>query len=289
MTATKKIRPNFPDVVIIGGQRCGTSWLYEGLRSHPDVWGPPVAPEPKLLLTPLLKYPAVSRNYLDSVVSGPLEDFYGDAPEGKLLIEKTTRYLPSHAACLGLLDANPNAKIICMARNPVDRAWSHWRYSYTNKVETRSYKEAIGLEAARHQSLGWDYTHNFAYVSHGMYAFHLLQHGWTGFEESLLLVKYEELEHPGTLMTRVLRFLGLDPDDLSPGLASFWNTAGKMGFVNEGDPLNAQVTGDVMETAELLDWLLAPQVEAFEQLYWSHKNAPEGGPEGATREGAEVQ
>jgi hypothetical protein len=31
-----------PDFVCIGAQKAGTTWLYENLRGHPDVWMPPV-------------------------------------------------------------------------------------------------------------------------------------------------------------------------------------------------------------------------------------------------------
>src|SRR5262245_13183400 len=31
----------FPDFLGIGAQKAGTTWLYEQLRRHPDVWLPP--------------------------------------------------------------------------------------------------------------------------------------------------------------------------------------------------------------------------------------------------------
>jgi len=35
-------RPNRPDFLCIGPEKTGTTWLYDLLRSHPDVWLPPV-------------------------------------------------------------------------------------------------------------------------------------------------------------------------------------------------------------------------------------------------------
>jgi SAM-dependent methyltransferase len=35
-------RAGFPDVLCIGAQRAGTTWLWQNLRSHPGVWAPPV-------------------------------------------------------------------------------------------------------------------------------------------------------------------------------------------------------------------------------------------------------
>jgi hypothetical protein len=33
----------FPDFLGIGAQKAGTTWLHHNLRSHPDIWPPPVA------------------------------------------------------------------------------------------------------------------------------------------------------------------------------------------------------------------------------------------------------
>ena len=34
--------PKGPDFICIGAQKAGTTWLYENLNGHPDVWMPPV-------------------------------------------------------------------------------------------------------------------------------------------------------------------------------------------------------------------------------------------------------
>ena len=31
----------FPDFLCIGAQRSGTTWLYQNLRRHPEIWMPP--------------------------------------------------------------------------------------------------------------------------------------------------------------------------------------------------------------------------------------------------------
>ena len=35
-------RPSGPDFICVGAQKAGTGWLYEQLRDHPDFWMPPV-------------------------------------------------------------------------------------------------------------------------------------------------------------------------------------------------------------------------------------------------------
>ena len=31
----------FPDFLVIGGQKCGTTWLQDNLEQHPQIWLPP--------------------------------------------------------------------------------------------------------------------------------------------------------------------------------------------------------------------------------------------------------
>lgn len=35
------LKNSLPDFLGIGGGRCGSTWLYDNLRKHPEVWMPP--------------------------------------------------------------------------------------------------------------------------------------------------------------------------------------------------------------------------------------------------------
>ena len=108
-------------VVVIGGQRCGTTYLAEMLGKHPEVeMAMPAHPEPKFFLRP--------RRHLEYDQAL----FSGERP---LLAEKSTSYLDTPEAADHLIAAVPDARIICIVRDPVDRALSNYRFSVDNGLE----------------------------------------------------------------------------------------------------------------------------------------------------------
>lgn len=56
-----------------------------------------------------------------------------------------------------IFNTNPNARLIAMLRNPVDRAYSHWWHRYSRGIEALGFEEAIHADLER-ISRGYDYT-----------------------------------------------------------------------------------------------------------------------------------
>jgi hypothetical protein len=132
---------NFPDFLIVGPQRTGTTWLFYNLRGHPEIFLPG---EKELYYFSTLRRPDHRRFRF-----AYLEDYLGameDTPKSKLKksydsLRKSRRlYRPlvrgeataSYATLRGdvireITLLNPGVKAILMVRDPVDRAWSHAR------------------------------------------------------------------------------------------------------------------------------------------------------------------
>jgi len=119
----------------------------------------------------------------------------------------------------------PNTRLICLLRDPVDRAFSHWKERRTNGVETLDFADALSAEEARidgeyahmladenYFSEAWDW---YSYRTRGRYLEHL--EPWLDrFDRSQLLILRSEdlyLDTPGTYR-RVTDFLGLPPWEL---------------------------------------------------------------------------
>ena len=98
---------------IAGIQRCGTTFLYHLLDSHPQIaMAKPVRPEPKVFLT-------------DSFTSDP--DGYDallfpENPSAQVRGEKSTSYLDHDAALRRISVTFPEAKFLVLLRDPVERA-----------------------------------------------------------------------------------------------------------------------------------------------------------------------
>jgi Sulfotransferase family len=129
-----------PDFLCIGAQKGGTSWLYRQLAPHPDFWMPPVKElhyfDELSRIAPIASArPRDDRDcrFLESIkrLSArshlDLEDYarlFG--PKGTLLSgDITPAYsMLSDEIIERIVDRFPNLKVIFLARDPVERAWS---------------------------------------------------------------------------------------------------------------------------------------------------------------------
>lgn len=103
-------KPNF---FIIGPPRSGTTFMQKYLGNHPEVFMAPG--EPSFFCSDYVE-PWLSRQeYLD-LFEGT-EDF-------EIRAEKTVFYLPSEVAPQKIKEFNPEAKLLVIARNPVEAAYS---------------------------------------------------------------------------------------------------------------------------------------------------------------------
>lgn len=213
-----------PDYLVIGTKRGGTTSLAAYLYGHPSVT--PLFPQrlaPKGVRYFDEHYDRGERWYRSHfatvVARGSVH-----RPR-KLAGESTANYLFHPRAAERAAHAAPDAKILVLVRDPVERAWSHWRERSRLGVETLSFDDALDAEegrlgdaraelAANPRSLV-PLASNFAYRAQGCYA-DLLPAWFAQFpQEQILVVVSEDLyADPAGTYGRVLAFVGLDPFDL---------------------------------------------------------------------------
>jgi Sulfotransferase family len=130
-----------PDFLCVGPQKTGTGWLYEQLESHPDFWMPPVKELHYFdqLSRPTLANPPRPRDerdlrFLQSLKTLSarlyidLENYAGlFEPKGSLLSgDISPGYSTlSDKVIQRVVEYFPKLKVIFLARDPVERAWSH--------------------------------------------------------------------------------------------------------------------------------------------------------------------
>jgi hypothetical protein len=114
----------------------------------------------------------------------------------------------------------PDARLIVLLRDPVERAFSHYRDEVKQGHEWRTFEQAIQEEPDRvrceelrllEDEHYYSHMHeHLSYLSYGHYGEHLCR--WLSYfeREQLLVLMSEELfTDPRKTMVRVLRFLGL--------------------------------------------------------------------------------
>ena len=192
-------------MLLVGAQRCGTTYLATVLDAHPQVaLASPSRPEPKV--------------FCDAALAARGRDWYVDtwfaqARDDQLLLDKSTSYLEDPEAPARAAAVLGEPEVVVLLRDPVQRAVSHWRLSTDHGLETRGLEEALRADVEGEQPWNRDVASvsPFAYVRRGRYADHLP--AWTSrFPRTTQVLFLEELLADPAVLTGLLATLGVDPD-----------------------------------------------------------------------------
>ena len=234
-----------PDFIGIGAQKAGTTWLYQNLRPHPRIWIPwkeihyfdrkiklTSGPYSRLFGEDRREYRWDKRAFhwegasLRSLpsdllwlykyfVPSPGDDWYlslFEPSKGRVAGEITPSYSVLDREMVARVHAlTPEAKIIFMMRNPVERAWSQAVMRLTNKghaVDETTEERFHRRFGRRASQLRTDYLRTLE--------------NWGSFfpEEQIFVGFLEDASlHPEVLLERVYGFLGVDPSFRPPAWA----------------------------------------------------------------------
>lgn len=205
-----------PDFLILGAQRSGTSSLFKYLCRHSQI-GRPLRKETEYFTVRhgrglgwyRAHFPLAARRTLRRLLGSDLQTF-----------EATPDYLFFPGAAERAAALLPEARLVVLLRDPVERAWSHYRHVVRLGREPLGFAEALAAEperlAADRERLRADPGYRAAslrlhsYVDRGRYAEHL--EPWLARypRERLLVVRTEDLfADPPQTYAEILRFLGL--------------------------------------------------------------------------------
>ena len=124
----------YPDIIIIGFEKCGTVTLRSFLKTHPDIFTTD---------KPSIPY----FNSVDNEVFQTFETFTKSMPctqHGKLKLDKLSPFGLAEKT----FEALPNVKLLAIVREPVERALSHylhlvalhkeipWNYKFDDIIDT---------------------------------------------------------------------------------------------------------------------------------------------------------
>src|SRR5882724_2943801 len=226
-----------PDFLCVGAHKSGTTWLYQQLDSHPDFWMPPVK----------------ELHYLDQLsrvqrTSPPrrrderdlrfLENIRILSAEQHMDLERYAQLFEPKASLLsGDISPNystlsnevirrivgyyPNLKVIFLARDPVERLWSH-----------------LSMEVRYHQIEAFDVTDidevNRNVLRRGMllrsYPSAVVAR-WKRYvhADRFRIYFFDDLQrNPTELRRSVFDFLGADPDKSGSRVTADYNSWAKM-------------------------------------------------------------
>ena len=202
-----------PDFLVIGAPKAGTTALHAALASHPGLYMSAVK-EPKYFLTdgppPTKGGPGDALTYREHIWRrADYEALFDPAPPGTLTGESTPLYLYDRAALRRIAQAIPDARLIVIVRDPVERAHSNWTHLWSAGLEpVGDFVRACG-EEERRIAAGWaSFWH---YTGLGRYG-EQLQYLFTLFpREQVLVLRYRRLvDEPAQTLDEICAFLGVE-------------------------------------------------------------------------------
>lgn len=215
LTANSRVMPTF---LIIGAAKCGTTSLYNYLLQHPQVL-PCFTKEVHYFDYYYHKGEKWYRSHFPSIAETQRCQQTNGLP---CSTGESSPYYLAHPLAPERVQADlPNVKLICMLRNPVDRAISSYNNQVRLGIETlKDFESAIDSEEDRieghEERLRSDPSYSsfehkyFSYFKRGCYA-EQLENWYKYFPRDQVLVIQSEpfFTHPSVAFRQVVDFLGL--------------------------------------------------------------------------------
>jgi hypothetical protein len=191
--------------LVAGVQKGGTTALFSYLSEHPELT---MAPEKEV-------------HFFDDETQDWARPDYDDyhrrlagrpgAPAG----EATPIYIYWPNSLERIAAYNPAVRLVLLFRDPIERAWSHWRMEHARGAETEPFGWCIRQGRDRllgGESPGFHRVHS--YVERGLYGAQLQRLYGLFPREQVLPLHSDDLKHaPGEVIRRVSDFLGVAAPD----------------------------------------------------------------------------
>jgi hypothetical protein len=207
-----------PNFLIIGAMKSGTTALYYYLEQHPQIYMSPVK-EPNYFCS------GEQENSVGNSATriGDYQDLFKDVSGEKAIGEASHCYLYEPEAAARIQDYIPDAKLIAVLRNPVDRAYSHFLHMVRNGSEPLT----DFAQALREEETGGYQKRNLQdYVGRGRYYDQLKRYFNTFSRDQIKVYLYEDLSNaPIDILQDAFRFLGVD-DSFVPDVSLRRNVSG---------------------------------------------------------------
>ena len=204
---TRRADAALPNLIVIGGLKCGTTSLHHYLGLHPQVG----MSKPKEL------------NFFVAELNWELgEDWYANHFSATDPVRgETSPHYTNEPRFSGVAERmrdvlGDDARVVYMVRDPIDRLLSHYLHNIGGGYDDRPLEEAI--------------TEDSAYVQRSLYAMQLETYLAHFDRERILVVAQDELDaETEATMSRVFAFCGVDEGFTSPQFSRRWETGSAKG------------------------------------------------------------
>lgn len=208
-----------PNFLIIGSAKAGTTSLHYYLDQHPEIYMTDVK-EPRFfaLEDEALDFKGPDKDIVNTTSVTTYADYvalFDGVTTEKAIGETSPLYLYSEKALQRIQHYVPDAKLIVILRNPVDRAFSCYTHLLREGYEPLSFAESLKAEQNR---IDDNWAHLWHYAKAGFY-YEQLKPYFDAFEpQNLKVYLYDQLaSDPMALLKDMFSYLDVD-DTFEPDL-----------------------------------------------------------------------
>lgn len=233
----------FPNFMVVGGVKCGTTSLYYYMQSHPEICAPC---KESYLFTPELNQETTAsakRYSLDEYMSlfkKSVTDQTRAAGEiSSIYLYCHEEVIPEIKRLLG------DIKIIIVLRNPVGRAFSHYSFFARDVRDERTFEDAVNEELN-----GQAIPRPRHYLKMGLYS-HQLKAYLDNFSTVKVILFDDLVADPDKTMRDIYTYLGVNPD-LGGSTDKVYNASGMprvkwlQSLVFKPTPLKMKIRGFIV-------------------------------------------
>ncbi|MGH2964539.1 MAG: sulfotransferase [Solirubrobacterales bacterium] len=210
----------WPNLFLVGAAKAGTTSVYDELARHPAIYMSPMK-EPHYFsrIRPSHERAAFFPHITDE---DEYKALFDGVTEERLVGEASTSYLWDANAAERIQGVAPDASILIMLRNPVERAYSQYWNDVREGIEARSFTDALAEERRSGPGV-WGVTS--LYLDCGRYANQVPRY-LERFGERVLVSFFEDFvaDQAGTV-TEIHAFLEVDPAGGAAGTSRMNPTA----------------------------------------------------------------
>jgi len=196
------------DFIILGAQKAGSTFLHQCLREHPSISMP-------IEEIPFFESP-------DYEIAGPaaFESRYGEPPSGMVLGIKRPSYLARPEVPARIRAHLPEAMLIAVLRNPVDRAVSaYFHYMRNGFLPLQDVNE--GLQSFLEGNFPKSYPAARDILEYGLYATQLRRYRLLFPADQMHVLLHDDIVNDGLKAVQsVYAFLGVNPEYIPRGIHS---------------------------------------------------------------------
>jgi hypothetical protein len=193
------------DFLVLGAQKCATSWLHYCLSDHPGLYLPAKKREEVEYLGGEM-YEAHGADWYFSL--------FAEAQESQKTGAVSVQYLFDARAPVAVHQYIPNVKLIVSLRDPIDRAISaYFWYLRKGEISTLDIEDWLGMAVRDYNACQELQTEKYYkdIITRGFYDVQLERYLKYFKAEQMLVLLYDEIQAcPGEVLKKIYDFIGVD-------------------------------------------------------------------------------